>query len=93
LPGAKPSPEDELLGLHVAPAPDKKGVIIESVEPGSPAALGGLQQGDKILEVNKQPVNSEDDVRKAIKVRQGEGHLFFIEREGNSAMVTIENRG
>lgn len=90
LPGTKPAPEDDLLGMQVTPAKDGKGVIIKNVEPGSAAALGGLLKGDKILEVNKQPVNNEDDVRKAIKSRQGEGHLFFIEREGNSAMVTIE---
>jgi serine protease Do len=91
LPGAKAAADDELLGLSVSPAPDRRGVIVDNVERGSKAELGGLRKGDRILQVNKQDVASADDVRKAIKSRQGEGHLFFIERDGNSAMVTIES--
>ncbi|MGB9690913.1 MAG: trypsin-like peptidase domain-containing protein [Candidatus Sumerlaeaceae bacterium] len=92
MPGTKSQPQDEMLGLKVKPASDGKGVVIERVEPDSPAQLAGLRQGDKILQVNKQDVFSEDDVRKAISSRRNDGHLFFIERDGSSAMVTIENR-
>ncbi len=92
MPGVRPPEENELLGLKVKPATDGKGVVIESVEPGSPAELAGLRKGDKVLQVNKQDVASEEDLKKAVKARRSEGHLFFIEREGNSAMVTIETR-
>lgn len=92
LPGAKTQTGDELLGLHVSPSPDGRGLIVDNVDPGSRAALGGLRKGDLILQVNKQDVKTEDDLRKAIGKRSKDGHLFFIEREGNSAMVTIEDR-
>jgi serine protease Do len=90
LPGTKASTSDTLLGLHVSPADDGRGVIVTDIDAGSKAAIGGLKKGDRILQVNKQDVKTEDDVRKALNSRHSEGHLFFIEREGNSAMVTIE---
>jgi serine protease Do len=39
-------------------APDSvKGVVVDSVRPGSPADDAGLTQGDVILEVNRKPVD------------------------------------
>ena len=41
--------------------PSGKGVIVQEVKPGSFAEDVGLGRGDVILEINKQPVNSEED--------------------------------
>ena len=41
--------------------PAGKGVIVQDVKPGSFAEDVNLGRGDIILEVNKQPVNSEED--------------------------------
>ena len=41
--------------------PSGKGVIVQDVKPGSFADDIDLGRGDIILEINKQPVNSEDD--------------------------------
>ncbi len=38
------------------------GVILESVEPNSPAALAGMRAGDVIVSVNGQPVRNGDDL-------------------------------
>ena len=40
--------------------PPGKGVIVQDVKPGSFADDIGVARGDVILEVNKQPVSSED---------------------------------
>jgi serine protease Do len=45
---------------------DVKGAVIEQVAPGSPADNAGLQQGEVITEVNRQPVHSASDVQKAL---------------------------
>jgi serine protease Do len=45
---------------------DVKGAVIEQVAPGSPADNAGLQQGEVITEVNRQPVHSAADVQKAL---------------------------
>jgi serine protease Do len=45
---------------------DVQGAVIEQVTPGSPADNAGLQQGDVITEVDRQPVHSAADVQKAL---------------------------
>jgi serine protease Do len=42
------------------------GAVIEQVTPGSPADNAGLQRGDVITEVNRQPVHSAADVKNAL---------------------------
>ena len=44
--------------------PAGKGVIVQDVKPGSFAEDINLGRGDVILEVNKQPVNSEEEFAK-----------------------------
>ena len=36
--------------------PDESGVMIVSVEPGSPAAAAGLRDGDIIVRLGEQPI-------------------------------------
>ena len=45
---------------------DVNGAVIEQVTPGSPADNAGLQQGEVITEVNRQPVHSAADVQRAL---------------------------
>jgi serine protease Do len=42
------------------------GAVIEQVTPGSPADNAGLQPGEVITEVNRQPVHSAADAQKAL---------------------------
>ncbi len=70
------------LGLSLAPltdaerqryglADDVKGAVVAGVTPNSPAALKGLQAGDVIATVGRQPVASPDDVvREVAKARE-----------------------
>lgn len=49
----------------IAPAvglPKDQGEIVRTVEPGTPAAKAGIQQGDIIVSVNGQPVNPDQSV-------------------------------
>ncbi len=50
-----------------------KGVVVTSVEPGSPAADSGLKPGDVIEEVNHQAVEHPSDVAKAIESAKKDG--------------------
>ena len=45
---------------------DVHGAVIQQVTPGSAADNAGLQQGEVITEVNRQPVHSAADVQKAL---------------------------
>lgn len=44
-----------------------KGVLLIDVVPRSPAATGGLKQGDVIQSINNQPVNKIEDVQKLVE--------------------------
>lgn len=51
------------LGLRLAPPP----AIAGTVKPGQPAALGGIQGGDRIVSVNGQPVGDFDSLGKLVQ--------------------------
>jgi serine protease Do len=48
-----------------------QGVVVVGVRPGSPAEEAALQKGDIILEVNRQPVKSVEEM-KAMMARSGD---------------------
>jgi len=65
--------------------PAGKGVIVQDVKPGSFAEDVNLGRGDIILEVNKQPVNSEEDfARIESSVKSGQDVVFLVRPRGSS---------
>ncbi len=65
--------------------PEGKGVQIVDVKPGSFADDLGLQPGLIILKVNKQPVNSEEDFRKATAPLKSGQDVVFLVHAGRGA--------
>jgi serine protease Do len=59
-----------------------KGVVVTDVKPGSFADDIGLSRGDVILEVNKQPVNSEAEFNKATAGLKSGQDVAFLVRQG-----------
>ena len=87
--------EETRLGLQVQDlTPDiarqlgyegESGVLVSRVAPGSEAAHRGLQSGDLIQEINRQPVESVEDYESALdKVKPGEALLLLVLRNGNT---------
>jgi serine protease Do len=63
-----------------------KGVLVQDVKSGSFADDIGLMRGDVILEVNKQPVNSEDDFDKLqSNLKSGQDVVFLVRQRGAGA--------
>ena len=63
--------------------PVGKGVIVQEVKPGSFAEDVNLGRGDIILEVNKQPVNSEEEFsRIEATVKSGQDVVFLVRPRG-----------
>jgi len=60
--------------------PDDTGVVITSVEPGSPAEEGNLQAGDVIIEVGNNPIKDMADFRKYIELYKKEKTLLLTVR-------------
>jgi serine protease Do len=65
--------------------PTGKGVIVQDVKPGSFAEDVNLGRGDIILEVNKQPVNNEEEFAKAeASVKSGQDVVFLVRPRGST---------
>jgi Do/DeqQ family serine protease len=63
----------------------KHGVVVISVETGSPADDIGLQEGDVILEINRKKIETIKDFEKAIKeINIEKGIVLRLHRRGNS---------
>jgi serine protease Do len=60
----------------------KGGVLISAVEPSSFAEDIGMQRGDVLVEINRQPVNSVDDVKRIQNsLKPGEAVAFRVLRQ------------
>jgi serine protease Do len=89
-----------LLGLDVRPLtpeaarqlglPTHDGVVVMAVETGSPADAGGVQPGDVVREVNRQPVRSMADFTRLTKsLRGGERVTLLLQRADAALYVAF----
>jgi len=69
------------------------GVLVRQVNPDGRAADAGIQPGDIILEVNRQPVQSVEDLRTAVRAAAEKPTLLLVRRsngdEGHDIFVTV----
>ncbi|MCP9440144.1 MAG: Do family serine endopeptidase [Nitrospira sp.] len=72
--------------------PVTSGVVVTDVEEGSLAEVSGLQPGDVILELNRQPVGSFMALQRlADPLKPTDLALLLINRQGNVLYVPIQN--
>ncbi|HEY5683333.1 MAG TPA: DegQ family serine endoprotease [Sulfuricaulis sp.] len=71
--------------------PGTSGVIIASVEQGSAAEMAGVQEGDIILEINRQPVRNIGDFKRLSgKLSKKGSTLLLINRQGRKIFIAIQ---
>jgi S1-C subfamily serine protease len=78
-------PAEGWRGIEVKPD-EKQGVVIAEIKPDSPADAAGLNPGDVIAEINKQPVKSIEDYQKITKDLKGDALVrtdkgYFVVKE------------
>src|SRR4051812_7249072 len=94
------SNDKSALGVAVAPLTPElaeraklpkgaEGVVVQQVNPEGRAADAGIQPGDVILEVNRKPVGSINDLRSALARSADRPTLLLVSREGNTQFVTV----
>ncbi len=69
---------------------DVKGVIVTGVSDDSPATDAGLQRGDVIEQINRQPVNSVDDYQRLIGQAGKKTTVLLVERGGNTTFLVVQ---
>ena len=71
-----------------------QGVVVVGVAPDSPAYEGGIRQGDVIVEVNRQPVYSVDEVKEKISQSKDKDRLLLlVQRQGGKMYVPLKQQG
>ncbi len=67
-----------------------EGLVVMEVQPGSAADEAGIGQGDVITEINRQSVNTIDEVKQAITKADGKPLLLLINRQGQTRFVSVK---
>ena len=98
------SSDEESLGMTITPMTpelaerlglrrDAAGLVIKDVSPTGPAANAGLQPGDVIEQINRQPARSQEDLKSAVSRAGSRPLLLFINRRGSGLYATLRPRG
>ena len=80
------------LSRQYAIGTNTKGVAVRGVDPDSPAGRAGLEPGDVILEVNRQPVSSVEQVHKYVSEGTTDTTLLFVNHDGRTRYVVMSTR-
>jgi len=99
---AKAEQSIEDLGISVTPLNDElrsqlqvdedvEGAVISRVEPGSKAAAEGIRRGDILLQVDREPVLSAEDLKEILARARSEGRdsVPALVKRGNSQRFAV----
>jgi len=97
------SPEGGKLGLNLQPVSpnilkqlelpaDTNGVVVTEVEQSGAAARAGINRGDVILTINRQPIASLDEVQTALDKAGDKPILLLVARRGGTIYLTVRTK-
>lgn len=98
---ANPSKPSGKLGLDLRPlTPDEAkklqipdgagGLLVTDSDPDGAAAAEGIERGDVILEVNRQPVETLDQMQTALEKSGDRPILLVVSRRGQVTYLTVK---
>jgi len=70
------------LGGHHGENPPHSPMVVETVQPGSPAMNAGIKPGDVIVQADNKPVHNVVDLIKATAERAGKATQYAVQRDG-----------
>jgi S1-C subfamily serine protease len=65
-------------------------VVIVGVRQGSPAEDASLQKGDLVLEVNRHPVKTAEEMQERIKKSDKTSLLLLVQRGDGTLFVVLK---
>src|SRR5262249_37018201 len=95
---------EDHLGLNVTPMTpelaerlglrrDAQGLVVTDVDAGGAAGDAGLQTGDVIEQINRQPARSSEDLKSALARAGNNPLLLLVHRRGSSFYLTLRPHG
>ena len=81
---------DRNLRQRLGIPPRLSGALVAGIEPNSPAARTGLEPGDVIFEINRQPVKSAQEFLEAAKAGEGRRLLLRVWNRGAIRYLVFE---
>ncbi len=101
--GVTPEVEDLWLGMDVASLEEEpeivaeldlggeEGVLVMSVNPGSPAGRAGLEPGNLIQEINENPILDMDDYKRARELNSGREKpiIMLVRQRGYTQYLAV----
>jgi len=70
-----------------------RGVVVAGVDPSGPAADAGLEAGDVIQQINRQPIRSPADIQPALAKGSPGSALLLVKRGGQAFFVVVNTAG
>ncbi|HMQ02734.1 MAG TPA: Do family serine endopeptidase [Pyrinomonadaceae bacterium] len=86
----QPLTPDAARRLNIPEATE--GLIVTEVDPGGVAGEAGIGRGDVIMEINRQPVKSVENVQSALSSAGDKPILLLISRGGQTVYLTVKLR-
>jgi serine protease Do len=71
-------------------APNGQGLLVQSVQDGSPAAVAGMHAGDVILRADAQPMHATSDWTKHLHATKGKPMTLDLLRDHQAMTVTLQ---
>lgn len=80
---------EALRTIGIAPRTD---LIVDRVNPGSPAELAGLRAGDRIVGVDGRPLTRRDELRAHFQQKNTEPSQLLFRRDGRDLTAALQPR-
>ncbi len=78
------------IAQQIGVPPNTKGVVVTEVQPGSPAADAGLQPGDVIQELNRQPLSSASQFEGLVRKAGNQPLVLLVNRKGTTNFIVVQ---
>lgn len=69
---------------------NEHGVVITSEDPTSAAAAAGLERGDVIEDVNREPVENVREYKQALGQARGQSTGLLVDRNGSMHLIEVQ---
>ena len=68
---------------------ENSGVIVSDVQPGSPAAMSDIREGDLIKEINRKKIANVTEFKKALSEGDKEKGILLLVKRGEISRYAI----